>query len=115
MSAQDKTEQVLRALHIMLAQSKVYDAEQGLVIVNKREMIQLFSSLNQCIYEIMDEHELTKNGRDEAERQARKKGEEIITDASKKAEDPPTDAAFCETTTSSVVFKIFLSIASIAS
>lgn len=87
MSAQDKTEQVLRALHIMLAQSKVYDAEQGLVIVNKREMIQLFSSLNQCIYEIMDEHELTKNGRDEAERQARKKGEEIITDASKKAED----------------------------
>ena len=87
MSAQDKTEQVLRALHVMLAQSRVYDAEQGLVIVDKREMIQLFSALNQCIYEIMDEHELTRKGRDEAERHARKKGEEIITDASKKAED----------------------------
>lgn len=87
MSAQDKTEQVLRALHVMLAQSRVYDAEHGLVIVDKREMIQLFSELNQCIYEIMDEHELTRKGRDEAERLARKKGEEIITDASKKAED----------------------------
>ncbi len=87
MSAQDKTEQVLRALHVLLSQSKMYDKEQGLVIVDKRKMIQLFSELNQCIYEIMDEHELTKKGRDAAERHARKQGEEIIADASKKAED----------------------------
>lgn len=87
MSAQDKTEQVLRALHVLLSQSKMYDAERGLVIVDKRKMIQLFSELNQCIYEIMDEHELTQQGRDAAERHFRKKGEEIIEDASKKAED----------------------------
>lgn len=87
MSAQDKTEQVLRALHVLLSQSKMYDAERGLVIVDKRKMIQLFSELNQCIYEIMDEHELTQQGRDAAERNFRKKGEEIIEDASKKAED----------------------------
>lgn len=87
MSAQDRTEQVLRALHVLLSQSRVYDAERGLVIVDKREMIQLFSALNQCIYDIMDEHELTRKGRDEAERQTRKRGEEIITDAAKKAED----------------------------
>ena len=87
MSAQDKIENVLRDLHILLSKSEVYDKEKGLVVVNKKEMLGLFTDLNKCIYEMLDEYELTERGRDQATREVRKKGDEIIADANKKAED----------------------------
>ena len=87
MSAQDRTENVLRDLHVLLAKSEVYDKEKNLVIVDKKEVITLLTSLNKCIYEIMDEYELTNQSRDKAERAARKRGEDIIQDANHKAED----------------------------
>lgn len=87
MSAQDKIENVLRDLHILLSKSEVYDKEKGLVVVNKKEMLGLFTDLNKCIYEMLDEYELTERGRDQAAREVRKKGDEIIADANKKAED----------------------------
>lgn len=87
MGAQDQTERVLRELHVLLSQSKVYDKEKQLVIVDKKEVIRLLGALNESIYAIMDEYDLTKQGRDQAERAARKLGDEIISDASHKAED----------------------------
>lgn len=87
MSAQDQTEKVLRKLHILLSESEVYNKEKNLVIVDKKEMIRLLGALNEGIYAIMDEYSLTKQGRDQAERAARKLGDEIISDANHKAED----------------------------
>ncbi|MCI5919271.1 MAG: hypothetical protein MRZ75_08130 [Roseburia sp.] len=87
MGAQDKTEKVLREIHVMLSQSEVYDEAAGRVIINKKEMLNLLQKLNVCMYEMMDEHELTQQSRDQAERAARKRGEEIILDANRKAED----------------------------
>lgn len=87
MSAQDKTEQVLRDIHILLSKSEVYDKATNKVIVDKKEMLELLKRLNVSIYEIMDEYELTKQRRDAAEREARKKRDEIVLDASHKAED----------------------------
>lgn len=87
MSAQDKTEQVLRDIHIMFANSEVYSIDTSKVIVDKKEIIQLLRELNVCIYELMDEYELTQRGRDKSEREAKKVGEAIVKDASRKAED----------------------------
>lgn len=87
MSAQDKTEQVLRDIHIMFANSEVYSADTSKVIVDKKEIIQLLRQLNVCIYELMDEYDLTQRGRDKSEREAKKAGEAIVKDASRKAED----------------------------
>ena len=87
MGAQDKTEKVLRALHVLLSKSEPFPNEPGRVIVDKQEMLDLLANLNTCIYEIMDEHELTKRSRDKAEREFQKQGDQIIWDASRKAED----------------------------
>lgn len=87
MSAHDKTEKILREMHILLSKSEVYDKETNRVIIDKRQMLELLKQLNASVYEIMDEYELTQQSRDKAERAARKQGEEIVWDASKKAED----------------------------
>ena len=87
MSAQDNIEKILRSLHVLLSKSEPYAKEPSKVIVDKQEMLELLSELNKGVYEIMEEYELTKQSRDKAEREFRKKGDEIIWDASRKAED----------------------------
>ena len=87
MGAQDNTEKVLRSLHVLLSKSEPYPKEPSKVIVDKQQVLDLLSDLNTCIYAIMDEYELTKRSRDKAEREFRKQGDQIIWDASRKAED----------------------------
>ena len=87
MSAQDNIEKVLRSLHVLLSKSEPYAKEPSKVIVDKQEMLDLLSQLNKSMYDIMDEYELTKQSRDRAEREFLKKGDEIVWNASRKAED----------------------------
>ena len=87
MSTQDNIEKVLRSLHVMLSKSEPYGREPSKVIVDKQQMLDLLSQLNKSVYDIMDEYELTKQSRDRAEREFRKRGDDIIWDASRKAED----------------------------
>lgn len=87
MSAQDNLEKVLRSLHVLLSKSEPYGKEPSKVIVDKQQMLDLLNKLNECSYDIMDEYELTKQSRDRAEREFQKKGDQIIWDASRKAED----------------------------
>lgn len=87
MGAQDKTEQVLRDFHILFSQSEVYDKSTNRVIVDKSAALQLLQKLNVCIYELMEEHEMTEQSRAAAEREWRKKNNEIVQDAGRLAED----------------------------
>ena len=87
MGAQENTEQILRKLHVLLSKSEVYAKEPSKVIIDKQEMLDLLSQLNKSVYDIMDEYELTKQSRDRAEREFQKKGDEIVWNASRKAED----------------------------
>ncbi len=87
MSARDNIEKALRSLHVMLAKSEAYAKEPSKVIVDKQKMLDLLSELNKYVYDIMDEYELTKQSRDRAEREFQKKGDRIVWDASRKAED----------------------------
>lgn len=87
MSAQDNTEKILRSLHVLLSKSEPYAKEPSKVIVDKQEMLDLLAQLNKAMYDIMDEYELTKQSRDRAEREFQKKGDEIVWNASRKAED----------------------------
>lgn len=87
MSAQDNTEKVLRSLHIMLSKSPLYDKEPSKVLIDKQKMLDLLNELNQCIYKMQESYELTQQSRDKAEREFRKRGDEIVLDASRKAED----------------------------
>lgn len=87
MSAHDSTEKILRQLHVLLSKSEPYQKEPGKVIVDKKQMLDLLNDLNRSIYDIYDEYELTQQSRDRAEREFRKKGDDIVWDASRKAED----------------------------
>ena len=87
MSAQDNTEKILRSLHVLLSKSEPYAKEPSKVIVDKQQMLDLLAELNKSMYDIMDEYELTKQSRDRAEREFQKKGDEIVWNASRKAED----------------------------
>lgn len=87
MSAQNHIEKALRDIHVLLSQCEVYDKENNLVIIDKKAMVEALRDLSQGIYEVMDEHELTKRSRDQAERDTKKRGDEIIADAKNKAED----------------------------
>lgn len=87
MNANDKTEKVLREIHIMLSKAEPYKPEPSRVIINKQQMIDLLAELNKCIYAMQDEYELTEQSRNHAEREFRKKGDQIVWDASRKAED----------------------------
>lgn len=87
MSAQSNTEKVLRSLHVLLSKSEPYPKEPSKVIVDKQKVLDLLTELNTCIYQIMDEYELTQRSRDKAEREFHKQSDQIIWDASRKAED----------------------------
>lgn len=87
MSAQDNIEKVLRNVHVLLSKSEPYAKEPSKVILDKQEMLDLLTQLNKAIYDIMDEYELTKQSRDRAEREFKKQGDEIVWNASRKAED----------------------------
>lgn len=87
MSAQDNTEKILRSLHVLLSKSEPYAKEPSKVIVDKQEMLDLLAQLNKSIYDIMDEYELTQQSRDRAAREFQKQGDEIVWNASRKAED----------------------------
>lgn len=85
MSSQDRLENVLRDFHVMISKSEVYDTER--IIVSKNLVYGLIDRLNACVYEIMDEYEMTQQSRDKALREHKKEGDKIIWDASRQAED----------------------------
>lgn len=87
MGAQSHIEKALREIHVILSQCEVYDKEKNLVIVNKKAMVESLKELSEGIYEAMEEYEMTKRSREQAEREAKRHGEELITEAKNKAED----------------------------
>lgn len=87
MSTQDKLERVLRDIHVLISRSELYDNTGDKIIVEKKKMFEHLNHLNACIYEMMDEYEVTQQSRDKAEREAKKRGDELIFRASRNAED----------------------------
>ncbi len=101
MSAQDKIEQILRDFHILFSQSEVYDKATNRVIVDKKAALNLLQQLNVCMYELLEENEMTAQSRAASERELRRKTDGIVQDANRMAEDVYaasvmyTDEALC--------------------
>lgn len=87
MSVQDNTERVLKSLHIMVAKGQMYEKDASCIVVEKEKILNLLKELNQCMAAMMEQYELTRQSKDKAERELRKRGDEIVMDASRKAED----------------------------
>ena len=87
MAARDRTEEVLRKIHVLFSKSAPYNNSKRTVIIDKNDMMDLLKQLNDCIYDLLDEYEMTSASRDKAERRQQKQAESIVFDARRKADD----------------------------
>ena len=87
MSSQDKLEQVLRQIHLFIAEGRSAGESGEEIIINKRVMLEHMNRLSVAIYEIMDEYEMTRQGRERAEREMQKRSKDIVNRADLQAED----------------------------
>ena len=87
MGAADRTEDVLKRIHVLFSKAEPYNGSKKRVVVEKTEMMDLLKELNECMYDMMDEHELTIQSREKAEREQQKHMDEMIFEARKQAED----------------------------
>lgn len=87
MSAKDNTEKVLRDIHVLFSKAEPYEGSAINVVVNKNDVMELLKELNSCMYEMMDEYELTSQSQAKAKREMKKEGDDIIFESTRKAED----------------------------
>ena len=87
MNAQDRTEDALRAMHILIANAEYEPGSNTKVIIDKDEAQSLLKELGDCLYQMLDESELTKSSRQQAERTQQKQADLTEERAKRKAED----------------------------
>lgn len=83
----DNLEQVMKKIHIYIANSKesAYSSED--VIISKKRMFALLEELNYAVYEVMEQYEATASARDRGLAAAERMATDIKEDAMKRAED----------------------------
>lgn len=87
MSIQDKIEHILKDIHLLFSQSQSYEEDNARIVVEKEKVFELLEQLNLAVYEVMDEYEVTRQKQEMSERRSQRRGEEIIENASKHADD----------------------------
>ncbi len=85
MGAADHTEKVLREMHILFSKAPVYEGTN--VVLDKNVVIDCLRELRQCMYEMMNEYELTIQSREKANRELKRENDERIMDSVKQAQD----------------------------
>ncbi len=87
MNSKDKTEEVLKAIHILFSKAEPIEGSKKRVIIDRDRMMSLLKDLNDCMYSMMDEYEITRRSKDRAIRDIQKQSDGMIFDARKNAED----------------------------
>lgn len=87
MAAAERTEEVLKRIHVLFSKAEPYNGSKRRVIIDKTDMMDLLKELNECMYDMMDEHELTVQSREKALRKQQKELDEMTFEARKQAED----------------------------
>lgn len=87
MGAQERTEDALRAMHILVANAEYAPGSNSRVIIDKEEIQSILKELGDCLYAMLDESELTKSSHEQAERNRQKEASLTEERARKKAED----------------------------
>ncbi len=85
MGAADRTEKVLREMHILFSRAPVYDGAN--IILDKNVVVNYLRDLRQCLYEMMNEYELTLQSRQKVDRELQRENDQRVMDSVKQAED----------------------------
>lgn len=86
-NAKDRTEDVLKSIHMLLSKAEFVEGSRKRIVIDKNRMMTLLGDLNDCIYALMDEYELTAESKERALMEFNKKSDELVYDAKKSAED----------------------------
>lgn len=83
----DKLEQVMKKIHIYLANCKESSYSSEDIIISKKRMISFLEELNYAVYELMEEYEATTAARERGQAAAERMAADIKDDAMKRAEE----------------------------
>lgn len=83
----DKVEEILKEIHVMFAKCETYHNSPDRVIVSKPEMFELLESLNEAIYEVLDQYEATARSRERARIELDKQAAETVAKAKLDSDD----------------------------
>ena len=83
----EKLEEVMKQIHILLADCEAIAYSSEDVIVPKKKLFSLLEQLNYVVYEIMEQYEVTLAARNRAALQEERKAREIQEDAKLRAEE----------------------------
>ncbi|MCR4956793.1 MAG: hypothetical protein K6A30_08930 [Lachnospiraceae bacterium] len=87
MGSQSSFENVVKEIHIMVSECPTIKGNPDNVVINKNQLFDKLNSLSQCLYEMLDEFELTKQKKEEANYKIKKYYRETVDNAQSKAED----------------------------
>ncbi len=88
MHSQDKVERVLKEMHIAFSKGMSYGSPaEDKMVIDRREFLDLLDRLTKGIYDMMEQYDLTRQARLNAERSFRRTADEIIEKANANAED----------------------------
>ncbi|MEG1595215.1 MAG: hypothetical protein RR364_02135 [Lachnospiraceae bacterium] len=87
MITQSQVEQLLKEIHVMVSKCEKVNENPNKIIMDKKELFEKLEQINLCMYDLMDQYEVTQQSRLRAQRELREQGETVLQDASIKAED----------------------------
>lgn len=87
MSAQNNLEKILKEIHVMVAECPKLKGDMDKVVMDKNVLFAHLDRVSQCFYDMLDEFELTKQKKKEAEYQLKQKYEQMIEEANTQADD----------------------------
>lgn len=87
MKTQEKVENALRQIHVLFARSESMPGEDNKIIVDKNALFKALEEINRCMYDMMDEYEITAQSHERAIRKTREQGDKLIDESTRVAED----------------------------
>ena len=87
MNSQSEVEKMLREIHVMVAQGSTLAGNDKEIIINKNQLFAALEKINLCMYDMMDQYELTEKSKGKAVLKVKDHTELMLEDASQKAED----------------------------
>ncbi len=87
MNEQEKMEQILKEIHVMISKCDHYNDDENLVILDKQKLFSMLEKINLTMYDMMDSYEVTQAAKARGARKVKEQGESILKNAEDMAED----------------------------
>ena len=87
LSAQDRLERILKKIHVMLAEGEPVPGKSGKICVDRDAVCAMLERLNVAVKDLVEESEMSRQARDLAVRRSERQGEEMVSQAEKRADD----------------------------